>query len=221
MIRPKLTICMISRELMHVHTTMSLIKASSDAQLLSKYDISQKMFIGCSSLHITRSIALTEWFQSTTTNGDLFMFIDADQTFTAKDILKAIDILYETESDIVCGAYIRHDGDLTVKPFDKNDFTLNCQGSLKFGATGFMLISKKILDKMDLMPVHVDARLQNVIPYFQPRIVQEVENTKSINLWLTEDYSFCWLVRHHKGKIYGFISPTIGHILSKQMYIEQ
>jgi cellulose synthase/poly-beta-1,6-N-acetylglucosamine synthase-like glycosyltransferase len=206
---------MLSRDLMHAHTSMCLNKVVTDPELSERYNVLYKMFIGCSSLNITRSIALTEWFQNSF-NGDLFLFIDADQMFTPKDVLKAISLLHETESDVVCGAYPRHDDKPTCKAYDQETFLRENHGKLKYGATGFMLISKRILDTMDLMPVHVENRTDNVIPYFQSRVVEESQN---INLWLAEDYSFCWLVRRHKGKIYGFISPTLGHILSSHKYL--
>ena len=40
------------------------------------------------------------------------------------------------------------------------------------------------------------------------------------NLWLSEDYSLCWSVRNIGGKVYGYISPTIGHIIPYEKYVE-
>ena len=215
---PKLTICILSRDLIHAHTSMCLNQVSTNPELLNRYNISQRMFVGGSLLSITRSVALTEWFQDSV-NDDLFLFIDADQTFSVNDILKAITLLDETQSDVVCGAYPRHDGQMVVKPYDVSNFESEQHGPIKYGATGFMLISKTILHKLDLMPVHVYGRENNVIPYFNLRVIDEFKDGKSINLWLSEDYSFCWLIRQYGGKIHGFISPTLGHILTEHKYL--
>ena len=218
--KPTLTLCIITKTDMKAHTTMCYIKASCSPEILDKFTITQRFIIGCSFISSARSLALTQWYKNSKPQ-DLFMFIDSDQTFLPQDILRAIELLTTKNANVVCGVYSRHNGDISSEAIDKEDFLHNGEGELKYGAGGFMLISRSIIDIIDLPPVSLNNNIKGILPLFQSRVIEEKESQIGDVLWLSEDYSFSWLVRHYKGKLYGFLSPTIGHILDETKYIEK
>src|SRR4051794_22648848 len=60
---------------------------------------------GLSNLDLARSILLTEWYDQAS-DDDLFLFVDADQTFTAEDVHGLIDL----GGDVAVGACVSRRG---------------------------------------------------------------------------------------------------------------
>lgn len=204
----KLTICMMAKSEIVAQTCACFLSLINDP-VLSSYSIAPNFAIGQSDLPKARSEQVSNWYIESK-RGDLFMFIDSDQTFQSQDIQKCLE--YMRYNDIVCGGYAKKSGGITLEPKKARSFYSNKQGELVFGATGFMMFSYNIVHEMirvgKLEKVRVSAT-NKAYPLFFERIVEVYGQ----ELWLSEDYSFCWLAREAKGQIYGFISDTIGHVI--------
>jgi hypothetical protein len=211
MSKPKLTICIVSKSEICSYTVVSLLATLNSQKLKEFFKIDVKMSIGQSDLPKARSIQLTEWFENAKQD-ELFLFLDADQTFLADDILSSY--LYISQgNDVVCGAYAKKSGGMTVQPEFIVDFYRAKKGPLIYGSTGFMMITYEIVEKLSKRLRQLTlSETSKAYPFFYERVVDE-EKYGVKDCWLSEDYSFCWLVRQISGKVYGYISPTIGHIL--------
>src|SRR5690606_35029716 len=97
---------------------------------------------------------------------------------------------------VVYGAYPRKNGDMTLVPIDYSLFCKNRGGELFYGATGFMMMTYNIVDKIakHLKEPVLCSKESICYPFFFERMIKE-EQTKELLLWLGEDYSFCWLAR--------------------------
>jgi len=214
--KPTLTVCVLAKNEICALTMGCLINASTNAEICKDYNFCQQFAIGQSDLPKVRSSQLSNWYD-TSRPKDLFMFLDADQTFLPTDILTSLKLI--KTSDVVCGAYAKKTGGMTVQPKSITSFYRNKEGELRYGSTGFMLITYEIAHKlaleMEKIRIGIDS---SAFPFFFERIVDETE-TNEKNLWLSEDYSFCWLVRNKGGRVYGYISPSIGHIVPIEKYI--
>ncbi len=219
--KPFLTICLLSKSEICSLTMTCLLNACENEKLKSLVDIQQRFCIGQSDLPKARSLQVTQWYeQKTSQPGDFFMFIDADQTFLPSDVIRSVEMLLNnntTHVEVVCGAYARKNGNMTVEAEYPISFVENKQGPLLYGATGFMMFTYNIIDRMakDLFEgkkykTSIDTF---AYPFFFERIVDD--------LWLSEDYSFCHLVNKECGKIvYGWISPSLGHIIPTEKYVQ-
>lgn len=180
-------------------------------------NVTLSLAIGNSDLPKARSTELTRWYDSASPD-DNFMFIDADQLFTSDDINRSLELV--KKYDVVCGAYPRKNGTITVEPSDYTDFMINREGPLIYGSTGFMMMSYKIVNSL---VVKFKNKIKttdksSAYPFFYELIVKESFSNQ--DLWLGEDFSFCWLVRQEGGVVWGYISDTIGHIVTTEKYIQ-
>lgn len=217
--KPNLTICMPCKSDICALSAGSILSLSGAKELLTLATISPRFAIGQSDLPKARSEQLTTWYKESKP-GDLFMFIDSDQTFTAQDIRRSLIYILEGKHDIVCGAYSRRNNTLTVEPKNVISFFRDKEGPLWYGATGFMLMTYEIVDKLaKILGSEAKTSLTaSAYPFFYERIVSEPELNRT-NLWLGEDYSFCWLARQHGASLYGYVSPTIGHIIPVEKFV--
>lgn len=214
--KPTLTVCVLAKNEICALTIGCLINASTNTEITQKYNFCQQFAIGQSDLPKVRSCQLSNWYDTSYPN-DLFMFLDADQTFLPSDILHSLKLI--EKADVVCGAYAKKTGGMTVQPKSVSAFYRNRQGELRYGSTGFMMIRYETVHKLVSNLEKIKVGLESyAYPLFFERIVDEKE-TNEKNLWLSEDYSFCWLVRHNGGRVYGYISPSIGHIVPIEKYI--
>jgi len=188
------------------------------------YTISIRFLEGKSNLDQARSICLTNWYDSSG-DDDLFIFIDADQTFKVEDLNKMISLIKEDKADVSCAGYSRIDGTSTLFVMNPEEFYTGRDNKIRFGATGFMMISRPILHnvyewikKNDYPESGTNGRFcispedSAIIPFFRQRLIKE--NDSFVPAWVGEDYSFCWLIRQCGGTIRGFISPSVGHEVS-------
>lgn len=174
-----------------------------------------RLLPGKSNIHHSRSILLTEWYDKAD-DDDLFLFIDSDQTFQRSDIENIIKI----GSDVTCGIYCNASGRPNCHPKNRTLFFTGKNQDLYYGATGFMLIRKPILKRVEkyIEKEHngncrfwISSKENNIIPFFKERFIKSELVSNSSPEWLGEDYSFCWLIRHCEGTLKGMITPTLGH----------
>lgn len=218
--RATLTICILSKSEIKSTCVASYMDACADPRLLQSYAVLQQLVIGQSDIAKARSLTLTQWYENSKNTEDLFLFVDSDQTFKVEDIFRAITLT--KNADVVCGGYSRTDGSVTLEPVEEKEFIKNREGAISYSGCGFMLITKPLVEKVAKhlnTTLRSDVKELTTIPFFYPRIVRKKEEDKE-DTWLGEDYSFCWLVRHVEGKLVGFVSETIGHILSEEKYID-
>lgn len=211
MLSEKLTVCIVAKNDISVGTITSLLQAGKSLKF------KQIIASGQSDLPKIRSNELTKWFERAQQD-EKFMFIDSDQTFKIEDIQTAIDL--STRYDVVCGGYPKKTGDSTILPKFPIKFSEEKRGDLWYGSTGFMLINYSIVKKItEKYPEkYITQRDTISYPFFYERLVDEPE-IPAYSIWLSEDYSFCWLVRQIGGVVYGFTTPTIGHIIPTEKFL--
>lgn len=211
-----LTLCLVTKQDICAQTSACFTNIAMTS--FENYQVSTQYCIGQSDLPKARSIQASQWYDKASF-GDVFMFIDSDQTFTKADIETSLH--YLKQADVVCGAYCRRDGTMTLQPKDPVAFYQNKEGEIWFGATGFMMISYNILHRIASESKKVIVSRNNDSTshtFFLERVVTEPDLGIE-NMWLGEDFSFCWLARQHGAKVIGYISPTIGHILSGERFV--
>jgi glycosyltransferase involved in cell wall biosynthesis len=148
------------------------------------------------------------------------MFLDSDHEFLADDVVRSARLL-ETNS-VVCGVYAKKSGGIASQPKDIVSFYRNKEGELLYGSTGFMMISYDIVEKIAgylQRPISTDPGILT-FPFFYERIAREEEYFGDEEVWLSEDFSFCYLVRQVGGNVYGYISDTLGHIIPETKYVK-
>lgn len=176
-----------------------------------------EIFMGKSNIVHARSIMLSKWYDSSV-DGDAMLFIDSDQTFSVRDVIKALTMM--TDADLVCGIYCNSSGSPNAYMMDIEAFCDNARDDrVLYAGTGFMLIPRRTCTKLLPLVKELDGCEraviddEGVVPFFRTRLIDSENGLEPIykKHWLGEDYSFCWLVRKAGGTIRGFISPTLGH----------
>lgn len=220
---PFLVLGVVSRAQLHAVYMQSLFGLISGmGGIHGGYALKFEFLIGKSNIHQARSMILTRFYDNYG-DDDLFLFVDSDQTFTLRDVNRAIQL----NSDVACGIYSNRANLPTSIPENPAAFFKGEDNDLKLGGTGFMMIRRPLLHKLkELITFELgnkDGRVwlgkndPGVIPFFKERIIEQyVGNPANKMEWLGEDYSFCWLVKKAGGTLKGFISPTITHNLLTQ-----
>jgi hypothetical protein len=174
---------------------------------LKQYDVDLQMLIGFSNLPVARSKVLTEWYR-THESGDIFFFLDADQTFRTEDI----EAILNLKSDVKCALYPNAKGECIGDPVDRVAFAKGENPEITNAGCGLMAITWEIVDKLaknlPIVYIHHD---ESLYPFFHGIFVEKENKT----MWLGEDMSFCYQVRKVGGVLHGFVSPTIGHEVYK------
>lgn len=150
------------------------------------------------------------------TDADVLLFVDDDIRYEPQDAIRICKEAHERQT-IVGATYVIKKEEytwITAKPlhtnqviyFSKNDDLVE----VKWLATGFMAIPRKILtemiEKLELPLCHpTDLKFY---PFFLP-MVYKVENGDSI--YLSEDWAFCERARQCGFKIYLDPSIRLGH----------
>lgn len=178
---------------------MSCIRAMS-VLLSHKIEILFNLKAGDGLIGRTRAQMVNDFLQS---DGTHLMFIDSDIGFDPEDIIRMID----TKKDVVCGIYRKRQPALAFPfvPLPGEVPIVDGVMEIKYGPTGFMLISRAAIEKM-------------IAAYPERRcIIDEggwynVTNRDSYDLFptpidrdgmfLSEDYGFCKLFRDIGGKIH-------------------
>jgi hypothetical protein len=180
-----------------------------------RYKILVKSLLGKSNLPHARSILVTEWFDQAAP-GDLFMFIDTDQTFTHTEITQVV----RQRGDLRAGIYANRGGQPTSVPA-----TGGRPNALRYAATGFLCFTYEAAAAIHTSIKHTEGhdrvvisdnapREQNVIPFFQPLLVRTAQQT----YWLGEDFSFSHRANEAGLKIVGIPLRHLGHEVSNVIY---
>jgi hypothetical protein len=222
---PTVTVITPTRKELHATYVMSLLQTFGGMNSQTNdtgYSLAFRTLAGKSNIHHARSIATSNWYDAAKPN-DLMLFIDSDHTFSVQDILTAIKKHKETKADIVCGVYSNSAGTRpNIYPKNPEAFMQGQDDEVWYGGTGFMLISKPILDKVkDHLREEIGVERvwisdaegeREVIPFFSSLYIENELNPGSkLMTWLGEDYSFCARVRRVGGTLRAFLSRTIGH----------
>lgn len=199
-----LTFGVLCKSQIHGKFALCLYKAMDE---LKQYDIDLKMLIGFSNLPVARSKVLTEWYREHK-SGDIFFFLDADQTFRTQDLQSILNL----SSDVKCGLYANALGECIGDPVDRVAFSKGDNPEITNAGCGLMAMTWDIVDRLakSLPIVHIKQD-ESLYPFFQSIFVEENNKT----LWLGEDTSFCYKVRKVGGILHGFVSPSIGHEVYK------
>ena len=215
---PTLQLTVPTKHAVNAKTMLCILQALPSIPYPNRLKIAE----GRSNIDLARSVLLTQWFDEAGPE-DLFLFVDSDQTFVAADI----DRLIALDSDVAVGAYMTGPKTMGMYPQDPGAFERGQTADILYGATGFMLIRRPILDRVAeyLAPENTHPRYwisehdPAVVPFFRNRFVESELTPGGPPEWLGEDYSFCWLIRRVGGSLRGFISPTIGHEIPLVHYI--
>jgi hypothetical protein len=161
------------------------------------------------------------------------LFIDADISYRAEDIVSMID----ADKDIICGVYpkkriawerindalakgiigedLKHyTGDLVINKLNYVDTPIENKSEpveIFNGGTGFMLIKRNVFD---LLKPHCPTYTNDMLPG-QQEIVTEYFATSiepDSNRLLSEDYHFCRLARLNGIKVWAAPWVELGHI---------
>jgi hypothetical protein len=161
------------------------------------------------------------------------LFIDADISYRAEDIVSMID----ADKDIICGVYpkkriawerindalakgiigedLKHyTGDLVINKLNYVDTPIEDKSEpveIFNGGTGFMLIKRNVFD---LLKPHCPTYTNDMLPG-QQEIVTEYFATSiepDSNRLLSEDYHFCRLARLNGIKVWAAPWVELGHI---------
>ena len=161
------------------------------------------------------------------TDATHLMFIDADISFFADDIVKMVD----ADKDIICGLYPKKEinWDLVSKAAKRGvpaselhehtgAFVVNLVGDAKQqsgklgepmeidnGGTGFMLIKREVFEALkDKVPTYTND-MHYAVHQAKKEIIHEFFATsidETTNRLLSEDYHFCKLARQNGFKVY-------------------
>ena len=156
------------------------------------------------------------------------MFIDADISFDAEDIIKMID----ADKDIICGLYPKkeinwnlvtkavqdgvppqelhnHTGAFVVNlvgNVDKQEAKLNQPMEIANGGTGYMLIKRHVFEALkDKVPTYTNDMHFAVEQNPERAVIHEFFATsidEESNRLLSEDYHFCKLARQNGFKVF-------------------
>lgn len=191
----------------HIHGRFAICLMNA-IDALKEYIVETQIYVGRSNLPAARSELLTKWFR-THKPGDLFFFLDADHTFTVEDIRSILSL----DANIRCGIYANSEGMSTATMVDPQGFYEGRDNRILLAGCGLMCITWDIIERLTkgLPLVYQSFDEPTLYPFFQPLIV----NVEEKQIWLSEDKSFCHLVRANGGILRGFTSPTIGHEVYK------
>lgn len=222
-----ITLAIPCKAALQARFSLCLLQTLNQIQPRTGYKPLVRILIGKSNIVHARSILLTEWYEAST-DDDLFLFLDADQTFTVEDIQAVL----QKEGDVVSGIYVNGAGFPTCYPVDLEAFKTGADDRLLYSGCGFMLIRREILPKIiKLLQTETGASYytlnhdddQPVIPFFQTKCLQKSELSPQSPRgdWLGEDYSFCWRVRECGGTVRAMFSHTLGHEIPQVSHVPE
>lgn len=181
-------------------------------------------------VHRARNVSIGRFMQKT--DADFFMFIDADIDFDPEAVVRLI----RSEHDVSVAVYPKKvvmwdQAKEAVKNNDERDMALissslvvnigaqkrsvvNGFVEVLDGPTGFMMISRKALEKMhehygptlNCKNDHQNRDFDEYCAVFDCMIDPDTKR------YLSEDYAFCRRWQQIGGKIYADCSTTLGHV---------
>lgn len=181
-------------------------------------------------VHRARNVSIGRFMQKT--DADFFMFIDADVDFDPESVVR----LVKSEHDVSVAVYPKKvvmwdQAKEAIKKGDDRDMAMlssslvvnigaqkrsvvNGFVEVLDGPTGFMMISRKALERMhehyaDTLNCKNDHQNRDFDDYcalFDCMIDPETKR------YLSEDYAFCRRWQQMGGKIYADCNTTLGHV---------
>ena len=180
-------------------------------------------------VHRARNVSIGRFIQKT--DADFFMFIDADVEFDAQSVLR----LLNSGHDVSCAVYPKkvvmwdqareavENGDERNMALLSSSLVANIGATKRSvvngfvevldGPTGFMMISRKALNKMhehykdlNCKNDHQNRDFDEYCAIFDCMIDPDSKR------YLSEDYAFCRRWQQIGGKIYADCNTTLGHV---------
>jgi hypothetical protein len=182
-------------------------------------------------VHRARNVSLGRFMQKT--SAEFFMFIDADVHFESQSVLR----LLESGHDISVACYPKkvimwdQAKDAVTKKEDENKDMAMVSSSLVLnvgaqkrsvengfieildGPTGFMMIKREIIEKMqqhypelNCVNDHQNRDFDTYCALFDCMIDPDTKR------YLSEDYAFCRRWQQMDGKIHADVTTTLGHV---------
>ena len=182
-------VCYYGMELRAHRECIDAVKAAG-VPFLPVYD--------CPYLDIARSHAVTQALKQCP-EAEGVMFIDHDiHGFDANDVIGFCQRALLKKADVVVGAYsLRRPGFMvTVQPLDDKPVEFYVPGyrKAKYGGTGWMFISRKALEALDVGTHYVSCVRQDVTMYFAPYVKD--------GAYHPDDVGFCYRVRDNGGTVW-------------------
>lgn len=159
----------------------------------------------------SRSIAAYRFLKSN--QSPYMIFLDGDIIFTTEDIKKLLDSLVEGY-DTVGGLYsVRGGGFLAQRGWGGNFSITGNIEEVQFVSTGFLGISRKILEKITKdMPILNKGSWSECQPIF--------EDGRFEDIFISEDWDYCNKVRLAGSKVYAHTGIQLGH-MKERLYTAQ
>jgi len=181
-------------------------------------------------VHRARNVSIGRFMQKT--DADLFMFIDADVDFDPESVVRLVKSGHDISVAVYPKKVVMWDqAKEAVKKGDERDMAMissslvvnigaqkrtvvNGFVEVLDGPTGFMMISRKALEKMhehytDTLNCKNDHQNRDFDDYCALFDCMIDPDTKR---YLSEDYAFCRRWQQMGGKIYADCNTTLGHV---------
>ena len=168
--------------------------------------------IGCGSAARTRNILAYRFLKEN--QAPFLIFIDRDMVFTPQDVGKLLDSL-NNGYDLIAGCYAIHNTMWLTSGGEGGESEPVLDGTIKevkYLATGFMGITRKLLEKMVeglKLPLMHKGDDTTAYPFFEEKYYQDPDCG---DMWLSEDYDFCHKARQVGVKSYLDTSVRLGHL---------
>ncbi len=162
-----------------------------------------------------RSIACTRFLADSTS--PFMLFVDDDISFTPQDVTKIYQHLASGQYDLIGGIYpVRGADQLSSYGWNgRLDITGNVE-EIEFLATGFMGISRRLLDRMikELpLTIHNPNDWARCYPFFEAKGVASEERERGGDpIYISEDWDFVQKARKLGIKAYADTAVQVGHL---------
>lgn len=155
----------------------------------------------------SRSIACTRFLQGSA--APFLIFVDSDQTFT-NDNVESLLIALQAGYEVVAGGYAMADGKhFAIHGWEPNMVMDGTVKEVKYASTGFMGISRKVLidivEKLKLPLLH-KGQWCELWAFFESGALPGEQ------IYISEDWFFCNLVRQAGYKVYFHTGVLVGHL---------
>lgn len=187
------------------------------AELMRKlnftYDLA--LFVGDALISRSRSQACTKFLEQTQI--PYMLFIDDDIIFTPEDVSKIYNHLKSGEYDLIGGIYpVRGASQLSSYGWGGKLEINNQIQEIEFLATGFMGISRRLLEKMvkELsLPLLNANDWSRCYPFFEAkRVLAEERERGGEPIYISEDWDFVQKARKIGYKVFVDTSVQVGHM---------
>ena len=197
----------------HGDTKDATLQALDFLRRTSDYRWDLRVISGDALIGRSRSRMCTQFLKHD--DAPYMIFLDSDILFSPGDIKDIYDAMTEGY-DVVAGAYsVANGAHLAIRTYGEIKFDGKIQEA-EFVSTGFMGISRKILEKirddLDLPLLHKDSDME-CYPFMESgRYVTYKDGEVDRAWYISEDWDFCNKVREVGSKVYVHTNVQLGHI---------